>query len=153
MPHLPFADLLDFASLTIATVSHTGEPHAATLYFSSNHALNFYFVSSPTSAHIQNLQHNPCAAVTINPPATNWHEIRGLQMRGLVVEIEATTLIEQAAANYLDKFPFVKSMQNEVTRNSWYQFTPTWLRWIDNRVHFGYKKEWSGDALLYFREE
>ncbi|MCX6080832.1 MAG: pyridoxamine 5'-phosphate oxidase family protein [Chloroflexi bacterium] len=149
---LPFADLLESSSLTIATVSSAGQPHAAALYFANDQHLNFYFISKPDSQHSLDLADNSSVGVSISVPISNWKQIHGLQMHGKVREIKSTQAQLAAAALYLAKFPFIIAMENEIMKNRWYMFSPVWLRWIDNRVHFGYKQEWSGDELAQLCE-
>ena len=145
---LPFAEVLELPALSLATVSAAGEPHAATVYFVCDpRTLALYFLSSPGSQHSLDLAAQPAAAVTIDPLAARWQEIRGLQLRGTVQELRQPGQQAAALARYLFKFPYVKDLQLEVLKNRWYAFAPVWLRWTDNRVRFGYKQEWSGEVL------
>jgi uncharacterized protein YhbP (UPF0306 family) len=147
-PRLPFAELLELSSLTLATASLGGEPHAATVYFVCDDRLIFYFLSAPNSQHSCDLAANPCAALTLDLPAPRWQDIRGLQVRGKVREV--TSGAQQAAAwvRFLVKFPNVRDLETEVLKNRWYAFSPEWVRWIDNHIRFGHKQEWAGDGLL-----
>ena len=149
---LPFADLLDLPALTLATSSPEGAPHAATVYFVCDDRLTFYFFSAPHSQHIQDLVQNPAAALTLDWPAGRWQEIRGLQLRGTVREVDSPVQAAAALARYLAKFPYVRGLEREILKNRWYTFSPEWLRWIDNRIRFGHKQEWSGAALEGLRQ-
>ena len=144
---LPFAELLALPALTLATVSPSGEPHAASVYFACDEKLAFYFLSAASSQHSRDLAAQPAAALTLEPFTPRWQEICGLQLRGMASELTAPLQQAAAWARYLRKFPYVKDLQLEVLKNRWYAFTPHWLRWIDNRVRFGYKMEWSGAEL------
>ncbi len=150
--HLPFAELLTLYSLTIATVSQNGQPHAAAVYFVNDNQLNFYFISKPDSQHCLDLAANLLAAISISSPLSNWQNINGLQMRGKITEIVSIQQKLKAETLYQEKFPFVKTLQNEVAKNRWYVFSPEWLRWIDNRIHFGHKQEWFGNELIQLYE-
>jgi uncharacterized protein len=144
---LPFADLLELPALTLATASLDKVPHAATVYFVCDDRLTLFFVSAPYSQHSRDLAQNSSAAITLYPPAHSWQEIRGLQMRGQATEVDSATQVVVAWARYLAKFPYVKGLESEVLKNRWYAFSPEWVRWIDNRIRFGHKQEWSGDEL------
>jgi|WetSurMetagenome_2_1015567.scaffolds.fasta_scaffold920645_1 uncharacterized protein len=152
-PRLPFSDVLELASLTLATSSPEGEPHAATVYFACEPHLIFYFLSAPTSQHSRDLAMNPRAAITVDSPVPHWQEICGLQMRGSAVEVATVAQKVAAWARFLVKFPYVQGLESEVLKNRWYAFSPEWVRWIDNRIRFGYKQEWSGDELRRLIED
>jgi uncharacterized protein YhbP (UPF0306 family) len=144
---LPFSDLLELPALTLATSGPAGEPHAASVYFVCDDHLTFYFLSAPHSQHSRDLALCPSAAITVDPAVERWQDIRGLQMRGLASEVTSRAQVVVAWARYLAKFPYVKGLESEVLKNRWHAFSPQWVRWIDNRVRFGHKQEWSGDAL------
>lgn len=150
---LPFEGALELSSLTLATSSPEGEPHAATVYFVYDPHLVFYFLSAPTSQHSRDLAANPKAAITVDAPVPHWQEICGLQMRGSVMEIVTAAQKLAAWARFLVKFPYVKGLESEVLKNRWYAFSPEWVRWTDNRIRFGYKQEWSGEKLRRLIED
>ena len=152
-PRLYFDDLLELSSLTLATTSQSGEPHAATVYFVCDDHLIFYFLSMPNSQHICDLATNPFAAITLDLATPRWQDIRGLQVRGRVREITSSTQKTVAWLRFLGKFPYVKDLELEVLKNRWYAFSPMWMRLIDNRVKLGYKQEWAGDELLRLIDE
>lgn len=139
----PFSDLLELPALTLATTGETGEPHAAAVYFAADQRLDLYFFSAPSSQHSLDLARDPRAAVSLYIESRSWQEIRGLQMRGIVSQVEPGSSWEQAWRLYLAKFPFVSEMQAEVARTRLYLFRPDWIRLFDNRKGFGYKQEWA----------
>jgi len=151
---LPFLDLLNSPSMTICTSTSQAVPHAAMVYFVADDRLNLYFLSAPSSQHVQDLAANPLAAITIDPLAEGslrvegWQEIHGLQMRGRVTEVPNGFQSVTDWVRYVAKFPYVKNLAIEVLKNRFYAFKPDWIRLVDNRVRFGYKQEWSGDELL-----
>ena len=157
----PDSEFYALPAMSVASQGADGQPHAATVYFAADaQRHNLYFFSDPASQHSQDLAANPRAAVTIDPPANNWREIRGLQLRGEVRVIPVGSPVgehgaaspvgdaggkewEQAWQIYQDKFPFVKDLREVVTRNTLYAFRPAWIRRTDNRRGFGYKEEWT----------
>jgi uncharacterized protein YhbP (UPF0306 family) len=131
-------------AMSLATQATDGPPHAATVYFAADEQRrNLYFFSDQASQHSQDLAVNPRAAVTIEPLASDWREIRGLQLRGEVALVPAGEAWEHAWQIYQEKFPFVKDLREIVTRNALYSFRPNWVRRSDNRRGFGYKEEWT----------
>ncbi len=138
-----FADLLEISALTLATTGQGGEPHAASLYFVADQALNLYFFSDPDSQHGQDIAVNPQSAITIYPECQGWQDIRGLQMRGKVYLVQPGSDWEAAWEAYQTKFPFVTSLKAVVARNALYVFKPKWIRLVDNRLGFGHKDEWT----------
>lgn len=138
----PFAGLLDIPTMTLATVSATGVPHAAPVYFATSEALEFYFFSDPTSQHGRDLKANPLAAAAFFPESESWQSIHGVQMRGRARVLVRGPAWETAWEAYRRKFPFVSSLRAIVARNALYSFMPEWIRLVDNRRGFGYKQEW-----------
>ncbi len=142
------ADLLALSTLTVATTSADGQPHAAPVYFAAvidsdaGSRLRLYFFSEPDSQHGRDAATNPRAAAALYPLCYDWQDIRGLQMRGSVQAVEPGEEWEQAWEQYQSKFPFVSSLKEIVARNTLYVFVPNWVRLVDNRRGFGTKQEW-----------
>jgi uncharacterized protein YhbP (UPF0306 family) len=154
------AELLAISTLTLATTGRDGQPHATPVYFASDMiitessppdpgflalnqgSLELFFFSDPLSQHGQDLADNPLAAAALSPPCYTWQEIRGLQLRGRAEKVTGAEQWERGWASYLAKFPFVSTLQDVVTRSTFYVFIPSWMRLVDNRRGFGYKREW-----------
>jgi uncharacterized protein YhbP (UPF0306 family) len=139
---LPLSDLLELPALTLATSGEAREPHAAAVYFVADDSLGLYFFSASSSQHSLDLERDPRAAVSIYLESRSWQEIRGLQMRGEVHQVEPGAAWERAWHLYLSKFPFVSEMKAEIARTRLYVFQPDWIRLIDNGQGFGFKQEW-----------
>ncbi len=135
----------------IATVDDDGAPHAANVQYAHDEDFRLYWVSSPGSVHSENVTRNARAAVTVYAHDDRAENIHGLQLRGTV-----STVTDERDGDaphpdwqrvwelYTAKFAFVASspqLKAAVERQRFYCFTPAWLRWIDNRVHFGFKVE------------
>jgi uncharacterized protein YhbP (UPF0306 family) len=137
------SELLQTASMTLATTGEHGEAHAAAVYFAAGEDLTLYFFSAADSQHCQDLKLHSQAAAAIHPQVSGWQAIRGLQLRGKATVLPTGTEWQAAWAIYTGKFPFVKALKNIVLSNELYAFTPTWLRLVDNRRGFGFKQEWN----------
>ncbi len=129
------------STLTLATVNAHGMPQSAPLFFAAQDDGSLVFVSSAKSAHSLNVATTGRAAATVHHETWNWNEIAGVQMEGEVRLIAAGLEREKAWDVYTAKFPFVTEFESEVSRSEFYRFVPTWLRWIDNRVQFGFRQE------------
>lgn len=144
----PFEDttvqaLLQTAALTLATVGAGGRPHAAPVYFAPDERLRLYFFSSPDSQHSLDLRDDPRAAAALYPATDTWQDIRGLQLRGEVRAVPSGPEWEAAWAHYAGKFPFVRELEEAVLQTQMYVFIPEWVRLVDNRQGFGFKREWA----------
>ena len=136
------SELLQLATMTIATTGADGEAHAAAVYFAAGEDLALYFFSAADSQHSQDLRRRPQAAAAIYPQVTGWQAIRGLQLRGRAEALPSGAEWQAAWDVYAAKFPFVKALKSIVASNELYAFTPRWLRLVDNRRGFGFKQEW-----------
>lgn len=127
---------------SLATVDEHANPFAANIQYVHDKHWRLYWVSSMSSTHSVNIEHKHDAAVTIYAHQDDPEKIHGLQMRGTAVMLEGK-LLGDAYKLYAGKYPFVtgppydKAMKLQL----FYRFTPTWLRWIDNRKGFGWKVE------------
>jgi uncharacterized protein YhbP (UPF0306 family) len=136
------SELLQLATMTLATTGADGEAHAAAVYFAAGEDLKVYFFSAADSQHSLDLKRHPKAAAAIYPEVTGWQAIRGLQLRGRAALVPPGVDWQAAWAIYAGKFPFVKALKAIVASNELYAFTPGWLRLVDNRRGFGFKQEW-----------
>lgn len=162
------AVLATWRTASIATVDDAGLPHAANVQFAvmddgeavlasragdaaaaANDApaaspVSLIFVSSPNAAHSQHIAARKQAALTIYAHVESPEQIHGLQMHGLCRAVTPTDH-EHALQTYLNRFTFIRdnpALQQRIEAEQLYQFTPTWLRWIDNRQSFGFKRTW-----------
>ena len=142
------ADLLALSTMTLATANAAGEAHAAPVYFAAcqSPVMELYFFSASDSRHAQDLAASPHAAAAIYPETVGWKDIRGLQMHGMVRQLEAGAEWEAAWQVYLEKFPFTGLMKAIIAMNVFYTLRPSWVRLVDNGQGFGFKQEWILDA-------
>ncbi len=142
---------------SLATVDADGSPHAANVWYVHDADWRLYFVSSPATAHAQhiaagsapgrvvgNARRTTRVAVTIHDHCSDPTQIHGLQFHGLARALKRGTPRAAAALElYSAKYPFVLtgSFAELLALQRFYEVTPTWLRWIDNRRGFGFRVE------------
>jgi uncharacterized protein len=129
------------STLALATVKANGDPQIAPLFYVSDDELNLYWLSSANSLHSINLTSHPQVAVTIYPTVWQWIHIRGLQIEGKAQTITDERIREEILRRYLLKFNLPASFDGQIAASTLYQLKPTWLRWLDNSVKFGFKAE------------
>lgn len=129
---------------SLATVGEHGRAHAANVQFAHDEALHFYWVSSPRSLHSRNLAARPGVALTIYGHDDRPMNIHGLQLHGPAVLVSAELDRHRAWNAFVDKFADLAEnprFRELIESQQFYRFTPTWIRWIDNRRGFGFKVE------------
>ena len=140
-------EVLILSTMTLATSGRDGEVHAADVYFACDEQLTLYFFSAAESQHSSDIQLNVRAAATIHADRKGWEQILGLQLRGNCKLIRTPPAWQKAWEIYLAKFPFVKDLEEVVKVNQLYGFKPDWIRLVDNRKGFGYKREWLAEKI------
>jgi len=91
-------------TLTLATVSPTGTPHAATLLY-TNDGLTLYAWTRVDSATARHIAHNPTVAFTIDAYTPDWSTTRGLQGSGTCRILRSTEEIAHAVSRFQGTFP------------------------------------------------
>lgn len=129
------------STLALATVDEAGNPQAAPLFYISDDDLNLYWLSSPTSRHSLNLAANKQVAATIYPAIREWTAIRGLQIEGEAGIVRDSAHRETILTRYRHKFNLPPDLNAIIEQSILYSLRPTWVRWLDNGVSFGYKAE------------
>jgi uncharacterized protein YhbP (UPF0306 family) len=128
----------------VATCDASLGPHAANVQFVSDAAWRLYWVSSTEARHSRDLAHDDRAAVTIYGHDDRAEHIHGLQMHGHAAIIGDPDERRHARSLYVAKFAFIldnPALDRAVEAQAFYRLTPAWLRWIDNRRGFGWKRE------------
>jgi uncharacterized protein YhbP (UPF0306 family) len=135
-------EILQTSTLALSTAGAGGQPFATPVFFAADDDLGLVFFSDPDTLHVRHVVERAAAAATIYPETSDWLEIRGLQVAGVVERILPGDDWEASWAAYVRKFPFVANLRPLVD-NSWLLvLVPSWLRLIDNRRGFGFKREW-----------
>lgn len=128
------------ATLGLATSDEQGRPYAANVNFACDDALSFYFVSHPSSAHSRHIARQPLIAATTYAPFTEPAEIRGIQLRGACTAVPDAEF-DRVWEVFLRKFPYAARFEQRARSERFYRVTPSWVRYIDNSVRFGFKWE------------
>ncbi len=135
-------------TLTLATATPAGIPHAATMEF-VNDELKLYIWSGPGSTTVRNLEQNPAVAVTIGEYTDDWSKAKGVQAGGDCVRATEPDEIDRVARSFAEKFP--KRTGYPVDDLLFFRITPVHVSFIDNEsnaptssdaqpVGFDYKK-------------
>jgi nitroimidazol reductase NimA-like FMN-containing flavoprotein (pyridoxamine 5'-phosphate oxidase superfamily) len=126
--------VLDYLSaektLTLATTSDDGIPHASTFMY-VNHGLSLYIWARPTSTTVKHVRHNPRVSFTIDEYVEDWNKAKGIQGDGKCEAVTVADEIVQLVGSYSDKFPSPTSGAS-TTHISFFRITPTKLQFIDN---------------------
>jgi uncharacterized protein YhbP (UPF0306 family) len=135
--------------LTLAVMEADGSPYAAALFYAVDEELRFHVVTDPATRHGKAMLANPSVAGTIQLDRQQWHEIRGVQFRGLCRQLGSEERV-RAWEVYRTRFVFLQQPDTTLTRElantALWRIDPTWIRLIDNRLGFGHKEEWTPPA-------
>ena len=129
---------------SLATIDVKGRPHAANVFYACDETLNLFWTSKRDSAHSLHVEDKPQTAVTIYAQTRSPGRLHGVQMHGVAQAVPAQgEAHDHAWAVYCKRYPFAKlpPIKQKVLDRTFYCFTPTWIRWIDNRRGFGWKVE------------
>ena len=157
---LPFWELLQSESvLTLATADTIGCWSAPVLYASCyiKEKPVLYFLSSHSSRHIKNLPTNGAAAASLYASYQgDWQAIKGLQMQGLINEVDQSQTLHWQSI-YFARFPEVAELINNPTteqqqkiasafeRSGKFSFTPSLIKLTDNSGRFAERNQWTFD--------
>lgn len=136
--------LRECRTASLATVDEHGHPHAANLQFAFDKRWRLIFVSSPRSAHSIHIARQGRVAMTIYGHNDDAAKIHGLQLHGHCKTIEKGAAWDHAMAVYSARYPMVAqsaAWHELVEKQQFYAVDAVWMRWIDNRVRFGFKFE------------
>ncbi len=131
------------STLALSTAGlNDGRPQAVPLFFASDDAFNFYWISDPDSRHSKNLADWNDVSATIYAQTWDYTAIQGVQIEGDAFSVTNEDERARALALYASKFTFVNERFSALIAQSViYVLRPRWLRWIDNTRKFGYKQE------------
>jgi uncharacterized protein YhbP (UPF0306 family)/quercetin dioxygenase-like cupin family protein len=128
------SEVLEYLSsqntLTLATASPAGTPHAATFLF-VNEGPSLYFWSKTSTQSSRHIEQNPLVAFTIDEYTDDLSQTRGVQGIGECSVLLSGEQIARVADLFGQKFP---SLSPGATMSiSFYRITPTEIQFIDNR--------------------
>ncbi len=126
-PHV-LAYLRAEATLTLATASRVGLPHAATMVYVAD-GITLYFCTRPESTTARNVAQNPAVAFTVDQYSADWSETRGVQGSGECQVLLNAAEIKRVVALFRSRFSFLS--ETSTANLSVYRIVPSELRFID----------------------
>jgi uncharacterized protein YhbP (UPF0306 family) len=143
-------------TMTLATACRDAA-WAAPVYFVFCNG-GFYFFSNPRSRHIRQTLGSGQAAAAIYEESAQWEGLKGIQMSGKIEAVSPGTGAVNAFRAYVDKFPLIRSFISDpasfnlegifsLFQARLYCFVPELLVYMDNTIHFGFKKEIQPETL------
>jgi uncharacterized protein len=137
-------------AMTLATASrHVA--WAAPVYYVFNKNC-FYFFSNPESRHIRETLKSGQAAAAIYEESAQWQGLKGIQMSGKIDDVPPGTEAVTALNAYVQKFQLIRSFFSDMValnlngiftrfQVKLYRFTPEFIYYMDNSIHFGFREE------------
>lgn len=138
------SDVLDYLethhTLTLATASPTGLPHAATLVY-VREGLALYLCTLPETTTAQNIEQNPAVSFVIDEYSPDWTKTKGIQGSGEAAVLLNPADISKVVSLFQQKFPFLSEVRT--SNLSFYRITPMTVQFINNQE----KGETAGQTL------
>ncbi|MCG8523502.1 MAG: pyridoxamine 5'-phosphate oxidase family protein, partial [Pseudomonadales bacterium] len=129
---------------SLATIAEDGSPLVCNIMYVHDENLNLYFVSGTQSAHSQAVERDSRSAITIYAHVDSALKNHGLQIRGTTRLITNEDEYKTILNIYTKKMaqPLVRPIIKQLMKTQpFYAFTPTWIRFCDSRMKFGFKEE------------
>lgn len=132
------SDVLDYVqgqkTLTLATASRSGVPHAATMVY-VNDGIALYFCTQPDTTTVQHIEQNPTVSFTIDQYSEDWSKAKGIQGTGEAQMLLTPSEISHVSSLFQQKFP---NLAGGRTGNmSFFRITPTSLQFISSEQSDG----------------
>jgi CRP-like cAMP-binding protein len=119
----------DQATLTLATSSATGTPHATTLTYVNDGPL-VYVWTRPETSTATNMEQNPVVAFAIDEYTPDWKDTKGIQATARTQVVLNSDEASRARGLFEQKYP---ALAGTLEMNvSFFRLTPTQLQFIDN---------------------
>lgn len=126
--------VLDYLSsektITLATASADGAPHASTFMY-VNDGMTVYFWARPTSTTAKHVQSNPRVSFAIDEYVQDLNKAKGIQGAGKAELVSSGDEVARVVGLFADKFPSPSSGAS-TTNITFFRLTPTALHFIDN---------------------
>lgn len=117
-------------TVTLATASPEGEPHASTFMY-VNDGLTLYLWARPASTTVSHVNQNPRVSFAIDEYVEDWNKAKGIQGDGVCERVEAGDEVANVVGLFAEKFPSPSSGAS--TANiSFFRVRPTRVQFIDN---------------------
>jgi uncharacterized protein YhbP (UPF0306 family) len=116
-------------TLTLATATASGLPHAATMVYVAD-GITLYFCTRPGGTTAKNIEQNPSVAFTIDEYSADWSQTKGIQGGGECQVLLSATEIKRVVALFRQRFSFLS--ETSTSNVSFYRIAPSELQYIDN---------------------
>jgi uncharacterized protein YhbP (UPF0306 family) len=117
-------------TLTVATATPAGLPHAATMVYVADGVM-LYFCTRPEGTTARNIEQNPLVAFTIDEYSPDWSRTKGIQGSGECQVLLNSAEIKRVLGLFQQRF---SSLSGTSTTNvSFYRIVPAELQYIDNQ--------------------
>ncbi len=117
-------------TITLATASTDGVPHASTFMY-VNDGPHLYFWARPTSTTAKHIQANPRVSFAIDEYVQDCNKAKGIQGDGECHVVSSGDDIARAVGLFAEKFPSPSSGAS-TTNILFFKITPGSLQFIDN---------------------
>ena len=117
------------ATVTLATATRAGVPHAATMVYVAD-GITLYFCTRPDSTTARNVAQNPAVAFTVDQYSADWAQTRGVQGSGECHVLLNAAEIKRVVGLFRSRFSFL-SPETTTANLSVYRVVPSELRFID----------------------
>ena len=116
-------------TLTLATATASGLPHAATMVYVAD-GMALYFCTRPDTTTARNIADNPTVAFTIDEYSPDWSKTKGIQGGGECQMVLNPADIKRVAALFRERFTFLS--EASAANVSVFRIVPAELQYIDN---------------------
>jgi uncharacterized protein YhbP (UPF0306 family) len=116
-------------TLTLATATGSGLPHAATMVYVAD-GLALYFCTRPDTTTARNIAQNPNVAFTIDEYSPDWSKTKGIQGGGECQVLLSPADIKRVVTLFRERFTFLS--EASTANVSFYRIVPAALQYIDN---------------------
>ncbi|MGB0094063.1 MAG: pyridoxamine 5'-phosphate oxidase family protein [Solirubrobacteraceae bacterium] len=117
-------------TVTLATASSDGVPHASTFMY-VNHGASLYFWARPASTTVEHLQANPRVSFAIDEYVGDWNKAKGIQGDGQCSRVSDGDEVARTIGLFADKFPSPSSGASTASI-TFFKIIPTAMQFIDN---------------------
>lgn len=116
------------ATLTLATATRAGVPHAATMVYVSD-GITLYFCTRPDSTTARNVAQNPAVSFTVDQYSADWSQTRGVQGSGECQVLLSAGDIKRVVGLFQKRFPFLS--ETSTANLSMFRIVPAELKFIE----------------------
>src|SRR5689334_4544216 len=117
-------------TITLATASGDGTPHARTFMYVNDGPV-LYFWARPSSTTATHIQSNPRVSFAIDEYVQDWNKAKGIQGEGQSQLVSSGDEVAKAVELFAERFPLPSSGAS-TTNITFFKIIPTALQFIDN---------------------